>query len=212
MGEITTHPNSSVPTERPSLPLSAIELWRPMETIPETWTVAHLEQTLSRLERGLRPCQPEELMIGIATLMRFGRTFNIAIPDSAGLVDEYRTKLAHLSADILDKAIGETTASWKWGNRMPMPADILASAQRHITRRMMLQGRAEIALRKLKTQMASISPISSNAASRQAERMIERATKRVDPVPEDQMTEAEAFELLSKDRAKFFAQYPEMAP
>jgi hypothetical protein len=85
MGEITTHPNSSVPTERPSLPLSAIELWRPMETIPETWTVAHLEQTLSRLERGLRPCQPEELMIGIATLMRFGRTFNIAIPDSAGI-------------------------------------------------------------------------------------------------------------------------------
>jgi hypothetical protein len=68
-----------------------------------------------------------------------------------------------------------------------------------------------MALRKVKAKTTvSISPISSTAAARQAERVVDSALRRLDADPTDDMTEAEAFEQLSKDRAAFMAQYGEI--
>jgi hypothetical protein len=215
MGEIQTHPSSSnALTVKQSLPLSALEEWQPREQLPETWTVAQLETTAASLKAQLSPCQPEALMVEIAKLMDFGRAFNLPIPNTATLIDNYRDKLGHLPADILQTACHETTSSWKWGNRMPMPADILEAANRHLTARKIIEGRAKLALLKLRTRTASISPISSSAAKQQAERMTKRTTEslRMDAPASDQMSEDKAFEQLSRDRAKFFEQYPEMAP
>lgn len=212
MAEITTIPNSNALTAKPLLELSEIEDWRLCDPLPEAWTVSRLENTGTQLQCGLLPCQPEELMVAIGQLTDFGRTFNLPIPNLSGLIERYQQDLAHLPGDILAKAAKQIMASWKWGNRMPMPADILALAHPYLMQRKMAAGRVRIALGKLTTRTSSISPISSTAAKSQCERMTARAVKHLDADETDDMTEAQAYEQLVKDRAKFFAENPELSP
>lgn len=210
MGNLTTIPNSSVLTAKQSLLLSAIAEWKLPDPPPENWTPTMMEHAIALVDQALLPSNPKAVMVAIDKLLAFGRAFNLPTPEKSVVIESYRDQLSNLPADLLERAVTETIGNWRWGNRMPMPSDIRATVEGELLRRRVLRGRAQMALRKLQTRTTnSTSRLTSTGARRQ---WVKRPEKTMEAAPEDDMTEAEAFEQLSEDRAAFYEKFPELRP
>lgn len=82
----------------------------------------------------LEPASPLQFGRAILPLLEFGRQFGIKIPDPEGLIEIYldAVKLPH---DLLAVAVSRAIETWKWGNRLPMPAELMALVETEMNER-----------------------------------------------------------------------------
>lgn len=131
MGNDLTPTSRTATTKPPSLPswVTSFEAWQkpsvPRKTI--------LEQIQS-LKPWLEPAGSKAFAVAMAKLFEFARTFNIQF-NSSKATEVYREALASLPADLLNLAIQRIMVEWRWGNRLPMPADIRGTVREDWARR-----------------------------------------------------------------------------
>ncbi|MCR4282793.1 MAG: hypothetical protein NUV72_07175 [Bauldia sp.] len=61
-------------------------------------------------------------------LLDFAVAFGIKLPDRDGLIAIY-LEAVRLPADLLREAVDRAVRSWKWGNRLPMPAELVGMVE-----------------------------------------------------------------------------------
>lgn len=129
--------------------LKALDLlvgWRAHEPVPQTATVAVLEQSISGLASLLEPASVEALAIALDRLLAFARAFNVPVSDRATVLAIYRDTLADLPSDLIVEAVGRATRNWTWGNRLPMPGDLRKTIEPELFARTAAHGRHKVAL------------------------------------------------------------------
>lgn len=141
---------NSVPTTAPQscADLAWMRTWENNDPIPEE-PEDKLAEVYSRLMYRLEPADEKAMAVALAKLQEFGRTFGIPADNVAGAVPYYRDALKHLPADFLMEAIAETCRTWKWGHKMPLPADVVANAPKEWLRRKLLMFAIRQKLRKM---------------------------------------------------------------
>ena len=100
-----------------------------------TETSENLMMMIRNLKPWLEPAGPQTFAVQLARLMEFARAFNAEIPSPDKAAKIYRETLGTLPADLLDLAISRTKETWRWGNRLPLPADIRATVREDFARR-----------------------------------------------------------------------------
>lgn len=112
-----------------------LEGWMPSMDVPESVTMTALKSAESAYRLSMRPAGPEARAVAIKKLLSFARTNKIEVPDPASTMQDYNHHLKHLPEDMLEKAVDSITANWKWGNRLPMPGDLLEIGKNELTKR-----------------------------------------------------------------------------
>lgn len=137
-------------TERRSSVLSGLSKWRvgddPFATKAELITVATALE--APLQQTLKTNNPEALKafaVFSAQLLEFGRAFGIPIANPDVLIGIYKRDLADIPAALFQPALEAVTGNWRWGNRMPMPADIRAAISKQRQERESQVARARVA-------------------------------------------------------------------
>lgn len=75
----------------------------------------------------LRPASSKEFMVAIDDLFKFARAFRLGNVDAESATGFFYEAVADVPIDILRVAVKSLIGNWRWGNRMPLPADLRAS-------------------------------------------------------------------------------------
>ena len=132
--------------------LASLESWEAWETtlpagIDYAMLNGALEAAISRLVR----CPVRVFAALMDKLLGFAQTFSIKVPDPAALIEIYRARV-DLPADLMALAVDRAIGEWKWGNRLPLPAELTGFAAAEMIERAR-------DLRKIKTaQRKALSP------------------------------------------------------
>ena len=62
----------------------------------------------------------------MARVMLFATAYNIEVKSVTALASVYKDTLAVVPLDLLHQALKRMEKEWTWGNRLPMPAELLA--------------------------------------------------------------------------------------
>lgn len=100
----------------------------------------------------LKPADLKHLAVAVRKIIAFGRNHNIKMPDPASVTEDYCQHLKALPSDLLDKAVLSLTGTWRWGNRLPMPAEILEAVQEEMTARVVMRGKVRMAMERLQPE------------------------------------------------------------
>jgi len=106
----------------------------------------------------VRASAPETVAVLVAELMAFSRAFNIPVPDVQAATDAYVDGLRNLPEDLLVEAVHHARTTWKWGMRMPTPAEVREPVAEEFERRNRELTRARLALRKLPKEAPKAEP------------------------------------------------------
>lgn len=101
------------------------------------------------LAAACQPAGPMAAAVILDSLLAFARGFNIPVPDAKAVTDAYLDGLADLPADLLQQAVRHARGNWKWGNRLPTPAEVKEPIAEELSRRTRELAQARIAVRKL---------------------------------------------------------------
>lgn len=145
-----------------------------------------ISKAITCASRSLEPASEREAADAIKLLFAFCHAFGLGNPDPKVQVPFYRNALSGLPADLLRLAVERTTATWKWGNRMPLPRDISEQVAAEMNARIIAKGKAELALGKCSAgpnRQARPSPAKAAQAAA-AVRAAAASTKPPRPVPE----------------------------
>lgn len=132
-------PTSPAPSPSPS---TAEKSWRALRELALTYRTGErltiprlsmLGEARAHVEAINRAATPQELVAQLAILSEWARAFNIP-HDAEAVVGGY-AGIAHLPPDLLAQAIKATTTTHKFGNRMPLPAEILQHVQENLDER-----------------------------------------------------------------------------
>lgn len=115
--------------------------------VPETGE--NLQSIIETLRRWLVQADPYTFGLQMARLFEFARSFGINVPNETSALKIYRATLEVLPPDLLTLAITRTVETWKWGNRLPLPADVRAMVSEELIRRRLDLTKAQTAQRKL---------------------------------------------------------------
>lgn len=140
-------PTSQALSLRVSRTLSALMEWHPSDPRPPA-PASELLTVISKLERDLIPATKEEYQEIMTRLADLGAGFGIVAPDPARIMKIYRDTLSPMPAELLSIAITRIKLTWKYGNRMPLPAEIRAMVSREWAEAHRCLNRAKIALQK----------------------------------------------------------------
>ena len=102
-----------------------------------------LEAAMSRLVR----CPVRVFAALMDRLLGFAQTFSIRVPDPAALIEIYRARV-DLPADLMVMAVDRAIGEWKWGNRLPLPAELTGFAAAEMMERARDLRKIKTALRK----------------------------------------------------------------
>ena len=127
---------------------SDLEGWIPSMDVPKTVTMTALKSAEAVFRTSLRPAGNEARAVAIKKLLQFGRTNKIEVPDERATMADYNHHLKHLPEDLLELAVDSVTANWKWGNRLPMPGDLLAVGKTELTNRTFQATKINMALKR----------------------------------------------------------------
>lgn len=154
-----SNPGSLMPTSRPavvSLPGSQhaalqsceawLRAWQPGETVD--YPRAMIQTIRSRIN--LRPASPQAFSVMMDRLWQFAETFDMPTPKIEQASAIYTQTLGDLPEDLLEKAIDRIKAEWRYRS-LPKPGDIKATVAEDLAKRMLMDGRARMAIRQAKT-------------------------------------------------------------
>ena len=94
-----------------------------------------LASPLERAQYALKPASTEEFGVEIDRLFRFARTFGIRPESVEDMTAFYRQALDDMPADLIREAVDDVIRKWKWGKKMPLPADLRERAQAELGER-----------------------------------------------------------------------------
>lgn len=72
----------------------------------------------------LRPATDREFAVCIERLFEYAQTFGLSGQNVASAVRFYHEAMDGVPPDMVAEAVSRCTRNWKWGNRMPLPADL----------------------------------------------------------------------------------------
>lgn len=124
-----------------------LKTWTVSMDLPKAATPEALKAAESQLVTLTRPVGVQAFAVLMDKLFEFAEAFNIKA-DPAKLVPIYRETLGKLPEDLVAKAIRSVTGAWKYGNRLPTPAEMLEPVKTEWGERRVAQSQVQFALRK----------------------------------------------------------------
>jgi hypothetical protein len=130
------------PSEKPRTALESLRGWAATftgdsERVPAR--IAKLVPSALMEARGrLAPANDKVLAVEIAALLSWARTFGVPVEDPAGVMAFYREGLERVPGDLLPVAMKRARMGHKYGMRLPLPAEIMATIEPEMTERRLL--------------------------------------------------------------------------
>jgi hypothetical protein len=132
-GGLTPH------SARPKTALESLKDWAltftgESERVPAR--IANLVPSALMEARGrLAPADDKTLAVEIAALLSWARTFGVPVDDAARVTAFYREGLERVPGDLLPVAMKRARAAHKYGMRLPLPAEIVATIEPEMVER-----------------------------------------------------------------------------
>ncbi len=108
-----------------------------------------MRQAIQAQRALLQPVEAAAFAVLIDRLFAFARTFGLANPDTTAATGFYRQALKDIPADLVAKAVERVCRGWKWGHKIPLPADLYGAVSDELTRRKKELAQLEQALLRL---------------------------------------------------------------
>jgi hypothetical protein len=127
-------------------------------------------------EQSLAPCTPQAMSVGLAKLLEFARAFGLTDADrdqTRTILEMYKKALGHLPGDLVVKAAERAVTHWKWGNRMPLPADLLELVSEDMAKRHHVRLKLTTALAKARREANSAKPPMTDEMRRKAQELLD---------------------------------------
>jgi hypothetical protein len=142
-------PLTSQPSTWQPLPeLPELSQWTMEQPLPTTLNRSKLETEIQQTKAAQKPANPREYVTAVAKLVKFATAFGLPVGNAELAQEIYHETLSTLPADLLHLAISRTVKSFTWGNRMPLPAEILGQIATEQKQRNSYQLKLETALMK----------------------------------------------------------------
>lgn len=125
--------------------------WRPGDQIPEAVTIARLQAVVAALEDS--PTTEAQFWVAIEPLFKLGDTFGLPTPPTPA-VQLYWQALQDLPVLVVMETVEKLIRTWRWGNRLPLPAEVREQVPAAYLKRLRLRRSAEMALSRLTSQIA----------------------------------------------------------
>ncbi len=122
----------------------ALSLTSAEEPIPLA-KAAMVAVALSAAKRQIQPTTPEILAVELRKLADWAKAFSVPASDLKTAAQAYSEALGHLPSDLIAEAFRSIKAVHKWGMRLPLPSEILATVQDRMAERRLLLAKLEIA-------------------------------------------------------------------
>jgi len=113
--------------------------------VPAELTRDRLQAAIDAQQALLEPADIKAFAVLVAKIFEFARTFGLANPDTEAATKFYREALSDLPPDLLQRAVSDVVREWKWGNKIPLPADIRNQVEAELTARKVMLVRLEMA-------------------------------------------------------------------
>lgn len=126
--------------------LKRLAAWEPAYDLPAGVTRDLLAAGLADAEAACAPAGEELALVILDRLFRFARTFGIKIGDTANATAFYLEALDDLPADLLVAAVDQVVRSYRYGHRLPPPADLRGAVAHELVVRQNARIRIGLAL------------------------------------------------------------------
>lgn len=94
-----------------------------METFPAGIDRRQVEVALEVANERMKPCDPKTFAVLMKNFLTWAQGFGVKVHDASVITASYRAKL-DLPADLMAVAVDRAMGEWKWGNRLPLPAEL----------------------------------------------------------------------------------------
>ncbi len=146
---MTTIPSTlTSPIEAAKILISLKERVLSLQSSDERLSAAEaklLPAAIQAAQRQLVPTTSEIMTVEIRKLADWAKAFNVPAADLKTAAASYTEALKHLPPDLLAEAFRAIKAVHKWGMRLPLPVEILATVTAELTERRRLLAKLEIA-------------------------------------------------------------------
>ncbi len=125
------------------------------DTLPNKITMEMIDSAIVDADNKLIPADEKSFAVILSGLFEFAWAFDLGgfggMPDnirrgkSKAQTKIYQSALGDVPVDVLKIAIDKVCAGWKWGNRMPLPADIRAEIREDMAERTHCRARLKVA-------------------------------------------------------------------
>lgn len=131
--------------------------WNASMVLPDHVTDDMLNLAVADATAALTPATVQTFAVTISELFEYAWAFDIG--SFAGLSEDerrkktaaqsklYREALEDIPADLLALSVKRIRTSWKWGNKMPMPADLREAISDEMAKRKSSLARPQMALK-----------------------------------------------------------------
>lgn len=123
--------------------------------IPDEATAEGIADAIAGYDRALVPADARAFAVTIDRLFAFARVFGLGNPDTRAAVGFYRQALADVPPDLLAEAVRRIVGAWRWGHKLPLPADLRATIADELGRRKVERARLRMAADKLRREEAN---------------------------------------------------------
>ncbi len=154
---------------------------------------------MSAYQASLVPADAKAFGVIIDRLFQFVRTFGIGNPDVVTATRFYRQGLADLPADLLSEAVDAIVRDWRWGAKLPLPADLRNAVADELQARSAPLRRLEV-LKRFK--MDEPKPQARRVPSPQASAAREVVMGSIPRPPAPELSEAEQEAAFQRERQR----------
>jgi len=107
----------------------------PADPLPTTLSRAEIDGQLAAYTRGLTPATREFWATQLDRLYLFAAVFKVPMDNVKRTTELYQEALADIPPSLVRRAVDEALKTWRWGNRLPMPAELRAPIDEALERR-----------------------------------------------------------------------------
>ena len=141
---VPTEPNDKKKTTPQSIPLYVMN-WKISEQIPPQATRHELQALRTQLNQQLHGADVKQFAVAMSAFWEFVRVFQVGKEpaDVEAATKMFRKALEDVPIDLLNQAIQRLIATWKWGSKFPLPADIKSQINEELSTRLYQRRRVQ---------------------------------------------------------------------
>jgi hypothetical protein len=125
--------------------VTALEAWVRGQAIPLSGE--QLSTAITALSVRLEPAPPQVVDEAITEIKKFLDAFGMKSANPQAVLLAYREVLGRMPPDLIRRVVQRLVTGWKWGSRIPLPADLTALVNEDWSRRTKLLHKAQEAHR-----------------------------------------------------------------